>query len=284
MKKTTGLGLILLAFTCFFMGKDGEQKEIEWREDYAKAVKLAEEKGKPLLIFFTADWSAPSQQMLEKVWTYEAVTANAQKFVAVQVDVDKNPEIAKKYNVKKYPTVIFSDPSGEILIHRVGIMPAKEIVTLMKVFPMDFTAILEMKKKIEVDSSDFDALRKLADVYANLHIWEMSSEYYKEALKHESLEGNEALKDLIIFSLAMNELRLKRYEEAEKLFLHELKEYSKDKSTENLLYGLFISYIGQKKIQEAEKIYRKLKSKYPDSKTTQQAGKILEMMKKKTEE
>ena len=281
MKRTFGLGLLVLAFTVYFMGNQDERKVINWQTDYAAAVKLANEKGMPILFFFTAEWSVPSQEMLTEVWANEGVTAFAQKFIAVQVDVDQYPEIAKKYEVKTYPTVIISDPSGDIKIQRVGIVSVKEMVTLMRVFPMDFKGIMDLKKKIEENSQDFDALRRLADFYAKINVWDLSSEYYKAVLEHESLEGNEELKDLIVFSLAMNELRMKRYEEAEKLFERELKEYPKNKSTENLLYGLIISYIGQKKIQEAEKTFKKLKSKYPDSKVTVQAGRILEMMKKR---
>lgn len=281
MKRMFGLGLLVLAFTGYFMGNQDEQKVINWQTDYAAAIKLAIEKEMPILVFFTAEWSAPSQEMLTKVWANEGVIASAQKFIAVQVDVDQYPEIAKKYEVKTYPTVIISDPSGDIKIQRVGPVPAKEMLTLMRVFPMDFSGIMELKKKIEKNSQDFEALRRLADFYAKINVWDLSSEYYKAVLEHENLEGNEELKDLIVFSLAMNELRLKRYEEAAKLFERELKEYQKDKSTENLLYGLIISYIGQKKIQEAEKTFKKLKSKYPDSKVTEQAGRILEMMKKR---
>lgn len=279
MKRMFGLGLLVLAFTGYFMGSQDEQKVINWQTDYAAAVKLAIEKEMPMLVFFTAEWSVPSQEMLTKVWANEGVMASAQKFIAVQVDVDQYPEIAKKYEVKTYPTVIISDPSGDIKIQRVGPVPAKEMLTLMRVFPMDFSGIMELKKKIEKNNQDFEALRRLADFYAKINVWDLSSEYYKAVLEHENLEGNEELKDLIVFSLAMNELRMKRYEEAEKLFERELKEYPKDKSTENLLYGLIISYIGQKKIQEAEKTFKKLKSKYPDSRVTEQAGRILEMMK-----
>jgi tetratricopeptide (TPR) repeat protein len=280
MKKTIGLGLLVLAFTGSFVAQQQKETAIKWETDYETALKLAEEKGMPLIVFFMASWSSPSRMMLEKVWENEAIVEQAQKFVAVQVDVDRHPEIAKQYEVKTYPTVVFSDPSGEIKIQRVGVVQASEMATLMKVFPRDFKGIVELKKKIEKNNQDFETLRRLADFYAQIHIWELSSEYYKEALKLGNLDKNEELKDLIIFSLAMNELRLKRYEEAAKLFEEELSEYPEGKSTENLLYGLFIAYIGQKKIQEAEKTYKKLKAKYPDSKVTENSRRILEMMKK----
>jgi tetratricopeptide (TPR) repeat protein len=281
IKRSIGLGILVLVLTGYFMGQQDEKPGIIWQTDYEKAVQLAEEKGMPILVFFMAAWSTPSKMMLEKVWVNDSVVSQAQKFVAVQVDVDRYPEIAKKYEVKTYPTVIFSDPSGEIEIRKAGIVNPNEIVTLMKVFPLDFRGILDLKRKIEVGSKDFESLRQLAEFYARINVWDLSSEYYKQALKNENLANNEELKDLIVFSLAMNELRMKHYEEAQRLFEEEIKEYPKEKSTENLLYGLIIAYIGQNKMTEAEKTYKKLKSKYPDSKVTEHAGRILEMMKKR---
>lgn len=280
-KKATGTGVLVLVLSLFLAAGQGEKKVIGWQTDYETAVKQAEEKSMPLIVFFTADWSPPSRTMYEKVWANEEVVEQAGKFVAIQVDVDRFPEIAKKFNVKAFPTVILSDPSGEIKIQLVGIMPAREMATMMKVFPRNFNEIIELKKKLEENKKDLEALRGLADFYADINIWELSSDYYKQALKHIDIEDNEELKDSIVFSLAMNELRLNHYKEAQKIFEEELKEYPKDKSSENLLYGLMVSYIGQKKIEEAEKTYKKLKSKYPDSKVTEEAGRILEMMKKR---
>jgi len=281
IKRSIGLGILVLVLAGNFMGLQDEKQVIIWQTDYENALQLAKEKRMPLLVFFKADWSTPSQMMLEKVWINDSVVSQAKKFIAVQVDVDRYPEVAKKYEVNAYPTVIISDPSGEINIKRTGIVNSSELVTLMQVFPMDFKGIVDLKKKIEVDSKDFESLRRLAEFYARINVWDLSNEYYKQALENESLANNEELKDLIIFSLAMNELRMKHYEEAQKIFEEELKEYPKEKSTENLLYGLIIAHIGQNNITEAEKTYKKLKSKYPDSKATEHAGRILEMVKKR---
>jgi len=107
----------------------------------------------------------------------------------------------------------------------------------------------------------------------------MSSDFYKEVLKNPDLNLDEGLKDVVVFNLAMSQLRLREYGEVEKALEEELKELPKGKSAEKILYGLFVAKIGLRKIDEAEKILKKLKSKYPDSVMTKQAEKILESMK-----
>ena len=120
IKRTFGLGLLVLAFTGFFMGNQDERKVINWQTDYAAAVKLANEKGMPILVFFTAEWSVPSQEMLTSVWTNEGVTANAQKFIAVRVDVDHLVRIVSERSGMSF------SPSGVLSVDRQADRPVGE--------------------------------------------------------------------------------------------------------------------------------------------------------------
>jgi len=279
IKKTVGWGLLVLFFLGFIGAQESQEKKINWNTEYPDAMKLAKEQEKPVLIFFHAPWSQPSSRMINNVWEQPNIIASSSKFVCVSINVDTN-HYKTNFTVKTYPTVIFADPWGNEIFSRTGFIPARELLSLMKVFPTSFSAINELKKKIEIDSQDIAALHQIAQLYSKMRVWDMSSEYYKEVLKLKDLDLDEELKDVVIFSLAMNQLRLRKYEEAEKALEEELKEYPKGKSTEKILYGLFVAKIGQRKIDEAEKVLKKLKSKYPDSFMTEQAEKILESMKK----
>jgi tetratricopeptide (TPR) repeat protein len=275
MKKTVGWGLLIL----FFMGFIGAQEsKINWITEYPDAMKLAEEQEKPVLIFFHAPWSQPSSLMISDVWELPNIVASSSKFVCVSINVDTY-HYDTNFGVKTYPTVIFADPSGNEIFRRTGFISEKELFSLMQVFPTSFSIINQLKKNIEINSQDIESLHQMAQLYSRMRVWDMSSDYYKEVLKLKDLDLDEGLKDIVVFSLAMNQLRLRKYEEAEKALEEELKESPKGKSTEKILYGLFVAKIGQRKIDEAEKVLKKLKSKYPDSNMTKQAEKILESMK-----
>jgi len=280
MKKTVGWGLLIFVFLSFIWAQEAQKKKINWITEYPDAMKLAEEQEKPVLIFFHAPWSQPSSWMIKDVWEKPNIIASSEKFICISINVDTN-HYETNFKVKTYPTVVFADPWGKEIFSRTGFIPANELLSLMKVLPMNFSVINELKKAIEIDSEDIEALHQIAELYSKMHVWDMSSEYYKEVLKLKDLDLDEELKDIVIFSLAMNQLRLRKYEEAEKALEEELKEYPKGKSTEKILYGLFVAKIGQRKINEAEKVLKKLKSKYPDSIMIKQAEKILESMKKR---
>ncbi len=278
MKRTVGWGLLILFFLGFLGAQESQDKKISWITDYAEGMKRAKEQDKPVLVFFHAPWSQPSSSMINEIWEQPRIVDSSEKFVCISIDVDTH-HLETNFGIKTYPTVVFADSEGNAIFQRTGFIPAKELFSLMRVIPTSFSAVNELKRKIEINSEDIEALRQIAEIYSKMRVWDMSSEYYKEVLKLKDLDLDEELKDVVIFSLAMNQLRLRQYEEAEKALEEELKEYPKGKSTEKLLYGIFVAKIGQRKIDEAEKILKKLKSKYPDSNMIEGAEKILESIK-----
>ena len=231
MKKTVGWGLLVFCFLGFIRAQETQEEKINWIAEYPDAMKLAEEREKPVLIFFHAPWSKPSRLMISDVWAQPNIVASSDKFICVSIDVDSN-HYETKFTVKTYPTVIFADPWGNEMFRHSGFISAKELYPLMRVFPESFSAINLLKKKIEINAKDIDALQKMAQLYSKMRVWDMSSEYYKEVLKLKDLNLDEGLKDVVVFSLAMNQLRLRNYEEVEKSLEEELKNSPKGKSTE----------------------------------------------------
>lgn len=98
--------------------------EGSWAEIKAKA--LQEDK----IIFMDAytTWCGPCKWLAANVFTDEAVgeVMNAE-FINVKFDMEKGEglELAKTYNVRAYPTLLFIDGNGD-LVHRIcGAMPAE---------------------------------------------------------------------------------------------------------------------------------------------------------------
>ncbi len=56
----------------------------------------------------------------------------AGKLVAEKVNVQENPEIAREYNVRYVPTLLFMDAEGKVVQQEVGYRSLEEVLEIFK--------------------------------------------------------------------------------------------------------------------------------------------------------
>jgi thioredoxin-like negative regulator of GroEL len=76
-------------------------------------LRLAREKGRPLMISFETSWCQTCRRMAKTTWKDEGVMAALQGFTAFAVDGERERGLASRYRVKTYPTVVFATPDGD---------------------------------------------------------------------------------------------------------------------------------------------------------------------------
>src|SRR5690242_1763666 len=78
-----------------------------WKTDFAAAQAEAKNLNRPLVVHFGATWCAPCRRMEKEVLHSSQVLKSLDAgFVAVKVDVDRNPKVQAKYRVENLPTDI----------------------------------------------------------------------------------------------------------------------------------------------------------------------------------
>lgn len=86
---------------------------IPWKTDFDAAKAEAAKSGKPVFAYFGATWCGPCQSLKKTTWADPRVEQALRAYVAVHVDVDDHPDLARRY----VPTP--SNPQGGIPAFRV---------------------------------------------------------------------------------------------------------------------------------------------------------------------
>jgi len=83
----------------------------------------------PVLVDFYADWCGPCKMMAPIMQQVSREMAG--KVTVIKVDVDKNEDVARKYQIRSIPTTILFK-NGKILWQGVGVMQADQIKAIIQ--------------------------------------------------------------------------------------------------------------------------------------------------------
>lgn len=111
----------------------GGEDLVSWEQDYAAAASTASETGKPLLLYFGAEWCGACRHLERRVFSQERVAAQIERdYVPVKVDsTDPGPweqRMAYRYGVEALPTLVIADSDGALIAQQVGTLPAGQLL------------------------------------------------------------------------------------------------------------------------------------------------------------
>jgi thioredoxin 1 len=106
---------------------------VQWRDNLEAARSESNATGKPLLLYFTADWCGPCQQMRRTTWADARVKSALDAYVPVKIDVDRLPDVARRYDVKAIPRLVLLDRAGNAVASREGLVEAHAMIEWLNV-------------------------------------------------------------------------------------------------------------------------------------------------------
>ncbi len=143
VRKAVGLLFFLAALYLFlpqFTLRHGEygaetRETIEWHESVEEGIAEAENRDKPIMLYFTADACAACRRMESGTFPAPEVVEAAEKYVAVKYDATgKAREVESEYGVRGVPTVMLGDSSGnfEHRLTEIGFLRPADLVDLLE--------------------------------------------------------------------------------------------------------------------------------------------------------
>jgi len=184
MKKNL-IGIFLLFSTLSVFAQGIEFEHTSWSE----AVKKAKAENKLIFVDVYTSWCGPCKVMATQVFTRSEIGATYNRgFVNVKIDAEKGEGIAlaKKYEVKSYPTYLFINPADESLFDR-----SKSSIAAADFNDLGDRVITKFSGKKEIGLADLDAKYKSGDYD------EAFSRAYIKRLKAEGKSTNAVLEAYI---------------------------------------------------------------------------------------
>ena len=124
--------------------------EMPWAESYEAAQAKAKEENKVVMVDFYTDWCTWCKRLDEETFSNEQVIEAARNLVVVKVNAEEEGvELAEKFNVTGYPTVIFASPDGEKIGTVVGYMPPEDFLPNIQTAALVTTRVPEIQAALE---------------------------------------------------------------------------------------------------------------------------------------
>jgi thiol:disulfide interchange protein DsbD len=99
--------------------------EVNWRSDYGRAVKEAQEKGRPLLIDVgTEDCHWCKQLDIRTFKDPELIKLLNERMIPLKIDAGQNRYLVTALRIQSYPTLVFAAHDGTILGYKEGFLEA----------------------------------------------------------------------------------------------------------------------------------------------------------------
>ncbi|MBI3838920.1 MAG: thioredoxin family protein [Planctomycetia bacterium] len=101
-------------------------------EGYRQGYEQGVSQGKPMLLFFTAEWCHFCHQMADEAFTHPQVVSLSEHFICILIDVDAEPDVCREFQVSRFPTIQFVSPRGIALERIVGKKPGHQLMMAMQ--------------------------------------------------------------------------------------------------------------------------------------------------------
>ena len=142
------------------------EHDVPWQQILDKAKK----ENKFILMDAYASWCGPCKWMTKEIFPKPEVGAVVNpKYVSAKFDMEKGEglELAKKYDVRNYPTYLFFDPNGNLVHRSLGSMPAEDFIQVCKDALDSTKQYITLRKKYLKGQQDSAFLREFAFVAEN---------------------------------------------------------------------------------------------------------------------
>ncbi|WP_278379856.1 thioredoxin family protein [Chryseobacterium arthrosphaerae] len=159
MKKITILSTLFIGVLAWAQGIKFEDG------NFASILAKAKKENKLIFVDAYASWCGPCKLMVKNIFPLQSVGDyyNAH-FINAKIDMEKGEgiDLAKKYNVKAFPTYLFIDGNGEAVHRTLGYVEEKDFIQFAKDAEDPNRRLTSLKQQFEKGEKAPEFLKNLA--------------------------------------------------------------------------------------------------------------------------
>jgi thioredoxin 1 len=252
----------------------GTREEIRWETRLDRAAAASRETNKPVLIEFWATWCTVCKGMDEDVYSDGAVANAMTKVLAVRVDIDREPAIARKYGVAETPTLVLTDGYGNELFRFKGGLPKTRLLELLRELPSDIGRINDLSASIAATPGNVGTIDALARELSTAALYVASNRYYQRALRTADARRDAGLRGAVLASIGQNYSALKAFDEAARSFERALHDLRGRPAEPNVMLDLACAQIAQGRTRDARKTLQDVTERFKSTPPAAEAARL----------
>ncbi|EJL74040.1 thioredoxin family protein [Chryseobacterium populi] len=156
----------LAIFSSIFIGVLAFSQGIKFEDsNFTTILAKAKKENKLIFIDAYASWCGPCKLMVKNIFPLKTVgDYYNSNFINAKIDMEKGEgiDLAKKYNVKAYPTYLFVNGDGEEVHRTLGYVEEKDFIQFAKDAGDPNKRLAALKQKFENGEKDPEFLKNLA--------------------------------------------------------------------------------------------------------------------------
>jgi thioredoxin-related protein len=159
MKKITILSTLFIGILAWAQGIKFEDG------NFASILAKAKKENKLIFVDAYASWCGPCKLMVKNIFPLQSVGDYYNShFINAKIDMEKGEgiDLAKKYNVKAFPTYLFIDGSGEAVHRTLGYVEEKDFIQFAKDAEDPTRRLTSLKQQFEKGEKNPEFLKNLA--------------------------------------------------------------------------------------------------------------------------
>lgn len=228
---------------------------------FKEALDKAKAEKKPVMVDFVTDWCRWCDTLDANTYSdakvAEFVHANVVPF---KIDAEKGEgiEVAKKYSVKAFPTILLITSNGEEIDRLLGYMPPDKFLETLGNYLKGVNTVGALKAELEKNPNNASAQYQMGSKYAMQNDLANAAPHFKKMLE---LDPSNEHADEASFYVAMSDFRTTNDPTALTSFVDD---YPNSPYAGSAVMSLAKIFMKEKKYDEAQNQYDSYFEKHPD--------------------